>query len=138
MSDIPDLIEPIDVQIKQLDKTITPASSGVSGRREFMGSRVRFATVTLPAQIIHGNTFQRTEFSQLGPDEQAKGYLVLRFADLDAQGINLKRGDKIIKMGQLNVELFILHSSGDPAAHFSSIGGFTLLRVFFGDRNPVG
>ena len=50
----------------------------------------------------------------------------------------LKRGDKIIKMGQINTELFILNEGGDPAAHFSGNNQFTLIRMFFSDRKPVG
>lgn len=138
MSDIPDLIEPVLVEIEQINKTTTVASGGISGRHEHMGNIQRDTKFTIQAQISFGNTEQQTKFSQLGPDEQAGGYLVLRIIDLENLGKTLKRGDKIVKMGNRDVELFLLHSDGDPAAHFSSIGGFTLVRMFFGDRNPVG
>lgn len=139
MSDIPELIEPILIEIEPLDKAATPASTGLSGRREFVGHRARKSTVTINAQVAFGNVSMKTEFnSQLGPDEQASGYCVLRFADMAAKNFKFKRGDKITKLGQLDVEYYVLHSDGDPAAHFSSIGGFTLVRMFFGDRNPVG
>ncbi len=137
MSDQPELIEPIDVIIEQIDKAATPYSSGLAGRREHMGNVQRKTAITLPAQVAFGDVAMKTKFTQLGPDEQAKGYMVLRFIDLSNKGVTLKRGDKIIKLGQLDVEYFLLHSQGDPAAHFSSIG-FSLLRMFFGDRNPVG
>lgn len=132
------LIEQINVVVEQIDKSTTPFSGGVAGRREHMGNIQRKVAVTLSAQVAFGNVNMRTEFNtQLGPDEQAKGYMVLEFAELTAKGIVLKRGDKIIKLGQLDVAYFLLHSTGDPAAHFSSIG-FSLVRMFFGDRNPVG
>jgi len=138
MSDIPDLIESVPVEIEQIDKSATLFSSGVSGRSELLNNVVRKAKVTLPAQIVFGDSDQMSKFSRLGPDEQVKGYLVLRYIDLTNAGVVLARGDKIVKLGQLTTQLFLLHSSGDPAAHFSSIGGFTLFRMFFGDRTPVG
>lgn len=137
MSDV-ELIEPIELIIQPLDKTTTPASTGLSGRREFMGNRQRKPDVTIDAQIAFGNVSMRTEFnSQLGPDEQAKGYCVLRYADMAAKNFQFKRGDKIIKLGQLDVEYYVMHSLGDSAAHFTA-SGFTLVRMFFADRNPVG
>ena len=138
MSDIPELIEPINVEIEQIDKTTTVASTGVSGRREFVGNIQRKTKIVLSAQVAFSNTDMITKFNQIGPDEQAKGYLVLRFIDLANKGVTLQKGDKIIKLGQLDVEYYLLHGTGDPAAHFSSISGFTLFRMFFGDRNPVG
>jgi len=133
-----ELIEPINVEIEQIDKDETPYSDGVSGRRENYGSVTRKPKVTIQAQVVFGNTEQQTKFSQLGPDEQAGGYILIRYEDMTNLGVVFKRGDKIVKLGQLERELFILHSSGDSAAHYNSIGGFTLVKLFFGDRNPVG
>ena len=142
MDDIPELIEPVDVTIKLIDKAATPMSGGVSGKREHMNYVNREKQVILPAQIVHADLGMKVKFSQLGADEQAKGYLVLRYIDIEAAGVELKRGHKIIKIGisgkkELDVEYYLLHSVGDPAAHFSSVG-FTLVRAFFGDRKPVG
>ena len=138
MSDIPELIEPIEVQIRELNKGTTLYSDGVSGRREHFNKVNYDAAKTINAQVVFGDREMVTRFEALGPDEGVKGYLVLRYKDLIDGGFNLERGDKIIKLGQLDVEYYLLHSTGDPAAHFSSIGGFTLVRMFFGDRNPVG
>lgn len=137
MSDVPELIEPVKVLIQPINKTATTYSSGVSGRREIQNYVARKSTVTLDAQVVFGDTNQRPNFTQLGVDEQVKGYLVLRYKDLQDAATTLQRGDKIIKLGQLDVEYFLLHSKGDPAAHFSSIGGFTLVRMFFADKEPV-
>ena len=132
----PPLIEPIDVTIEQIDKTNTRYSGGVSGRREKKNHTVYKAPVTIPAQVVFGSQGQETKFSTLGPDEQVAGYLVVRFVDLDAKGIKLKRGDKITSL--LENDLFLLHSTNKPAAQFSSLGAFALARVPFGDRNPIG
>lgn len=137
----PKLIEPIQITVEQIDKTETEFSGGLSGRREPLNSVVR-KTVSFPAQVVFGNTDQITDFSQLGPDEQSQGYLVVRYVDLKNLGITLRRGDKIVQMGTGNgamaVELYLLHTTDKPGAQFSSLQGFSLARVPFGDRNPVG
>ena len=137
-----DLIEPIDVVIEQIDKTATQFFDGLNGKREPANSIAR-KSVTLPAQIAFGKTpsddqvtFIRT---MLGPDETLRGYMIIRKADLVEKGVSLKRGDKLVKVGDLVLEnIFLAHSTNDPSSHFSSIGGFSLLKVFFLDRNPVG
>jgi len=136
--DIPELIEPIVVTIQQFDEANTVTSAGLSGRHELLNVRAELPPFTLPAQVAFGDNSMKPEFQQIGVDEQAAGYLVLRFIDVQNAGVTLKRGDKITKLGQLDVEYYLLHTLGDPAAHFSSQGGFTLFRMFFADRNPAG
>lgn len=131
-----DLIQPIDVIVEQIDKTATPFPSGVTGRKFPSNTIVRKTQITLPAQVVFGDRDQKGNPTQMGTDEQRKGYIVIRYADLASQNVTLQRGDKIIKMGQLNAELFLTHSSGDPAAHIAGV--FNLVRMFFQDRNPVG
>jgi hypothetical protein len=133
-----DLIEPIDVTIQQIDKDSTPYPTGVSGRKYPVNNIGRKVEMILPAQVVHGDRDQRGNFTQLGADEERKGYILVRYEDLVNKGIQLKRGDKIIKIGQLSTELYLSHSTGDPAAHFTGIGGFTLVRYPFQDRDPVG
>lgn len=136
MGDQPELIEPINVLLQQIDKTKTTFSTGVAGRREIQNYVARSASMTVQAQVAFGDTDQRPNYSQFGVDEQAKGYLVVRFKDMADAGFTLKRGDKITKLGNLDVNYFLLHGNGDPAAHFSSLG-FTLIRLFFSDREPT-
>lgn len=132
------LIKPTDVIIKQLDKVETEYSTGLSGMRENINSVIRGAEISLKAQAAFGDRNMITKFAHLGVDEQASGYLVLRFKDLTIAGITLARGDQIIKIGQLDVDYYLLHSTGDPAAHIGAGNTFTLVRMFFGDRNPIG
>lgn len=135
--DVPELIEPIEVKFEQIDKGSTPYSSGLSGRREIINHVERDVEKTIQAQVVFGNVDQKTVPQEIGADEQVKGYLVVRYQDMLNLGVDLERGDKITQLGQLEVEYFLLHSQGDPAAHFTSIGGFTLTRLFFSDRTPV-
>ena len=134
----PNLIKPIDVVIERIDKVETTYSTGVSGRRYPQNYIARKTEINLPAQVVFGDNEQIANYTQLGTDEKVKGYMVLRYEDVNNKGIELQRGDKVIKLGQLNVELFLLHSKGDPAAHYPSLGGFTLFRMFFSDREPKG
>ena len=133
-----DLIEPIDVTIEQIDKVNTPYPSGPNGIPEIPNYTVRKTAITLPAQVVFGDRDQIPHPTPLGTDEKILGYMVLKYDDLNNSGITLKRGDKVIKMGQIETEVYLSHSQGDPAAHFSGIGGFTLVRMFFVDRNPIG
>ena len=131
----PKLIEPIDVLIESLDKTKTRYSSGRAGRREKKNRTVYKTAVSVPAQVVFTNEEQKTKFNTLGADERSKGYLVVRFIDLQALGIDLKRGDRIKDLTK--DPLYLLHSTNKPAAQFSSLGTFSIARVFFGDRKPI-
>lgn len=133
MAQQPNLLNAIDVVIDRIDKTATPMSGDVSGRREPANFIARKTRVTIPAQVSFN--MANVEFSTLGADEKVSGYFIVRYIDLQNQGITLARGDKIVKIGQRDTQLFLLHSEGDPAAHYSSLG-FTLVRMFFTDRNP--
>lgn len=139
------LIEPMDVTIEQIDKASAPPPSdvipgGIDGRKWPINYVPRKTEIILEAQVVFGNVDQDTGFSQMGASEEQKGYLVLRFQDLKDKNIKLNRGDKITKLktkkGTLDVEFFLLHSSGDMAAHIG--GSFALTRIEFQDRKPEG
>jgi len=139
------LIEPMDVTIEQIDKTQTPPPSGtipggIDGRKWPNNHVPRKTKIILEAQVVFGNVDQDGNHTQMGTDEQRKGYIVVRFQDLKDKGISLQRGDKITKLKSIqseqDVELFLLHSSGDLAAHVG--GAFALTRIEFQDREPEG
>jgi hypothetical protein len=138
MTDIPNLIEPIDVKIEQIDKTILRPDRGPGNIPDSPLPVPRKTTITLKAQIVFIDSSIEQNHTQIGTDEQARGYLVVRFIDLSSQNITLKRGDKIIQVGNRPCEFYLVHSFNDSAAHFSSESSFTLLRVPFMDRNPIG
>lgn len=134
MNDDIELIEPIEVHIEQVDKTKTPYSDGITGRREIVNYVQRNQEIIIDAQVAFGDTDQKPNYTPMGVDEQAKGYMVLLYKDLTDKGVTLKRGDKITKIGQLDVEYYLLHGNGDPAAHVG--GQFKLVRLTFADRVP--
>ena len=134
----PKLIESIPVFIEQIDKSKTSYSSGPRGTRDTRNRVVRKKKFKIPAQVVFGDRDQKGRYIQLGKGETTKGYIVLLFKDLKKLGVDLKYGDKIVQMGKEVVELYISHSSGDPTAQFSDTGTFSVLRMFFHDREPKG
>ena len=139
------LIEPMEVTIEQIDKDQLPPPSGtipggVDGRKWPNNYVPRKTEIKLEAQVVFGDRDQKGNFTQMGTDEQVKGYILVRFEDLQSKGVELQRGDKITNMktkaGDKATELFLLHSSGDLSAHVG--GEFALTRITFQDREPVG
>lgn len=141
--DFPDLIEPVTVTVEPIDKAATPYSTGVSGRREIVNNVVR-TTFDIPAQVVFGNVDQDQKASQLGTDEESRGYLIVRPKDLKDRGVTIKRGDRITQFtsddGVVTVlpdPLYFQHSVNDLGAHFAN-SGFSFTRALFTDRNPLG
>ena len=54
--------------------------------------------------------------------------------DLRFQSLTLERGDRITRIGNLDVDLYVIETV--PFAFQSEVGGPTLLRVRFVDRSP--
>lgn len=131
-----ELIEPVKVHFKQINKQATTYANSITGRRETQNYVAREAQSSIDAQISFSNNSNMPGYSQMGVDEQANGYILVRYKDMAALGITLKRGDKIVKIGQIDTNYFLLHGNGDPAAHFSGPNQFTLIKLFFSDREP--
>ena len=134
----PNLIEPVELEIESINKTQTPYSTGVSGKREIINHVVR-NKFTIAAQVVFANLDQDMQSTQLGASETAKGYVIVRRSDLTSLGKQINRGDRIIRIhGEpLKQLLYFIHSVGDPSSHFSDTG-FAFIRIFFSDREPVG
>ena len=134
----PDLIESVPILIETINKSQTPYSTGVSGKREIINHVVR-DQFTVNAQVVFADLFQGMESSQLGPSETAKGYVILRRKDLFDIGKQVNRGDRItqIRGEVLKQLLYFVHSVGDLSSHFSDTG-FAFVRIYFSDREPVG
>lgn len=131
--DTPELIEPVKITIQRIDENKTQYSGGISGRREIINHVERLSDVVLDAQVVFLDAKVKTDYSQAGANEMIQGYCVVRYKDLSDAGVQIKRGDKIVKVGQLDVEYYVTHTQGDAAAHFTS-KNFTLVRIPFSDR----
>jgi len=126
----PDLIHPIPVEIEQIDKGKTAYDDDA---REAVRTIGRSVVQKLEAQVSWSVKDEPIPGKQ-GISEEARGYLLFRRNDLIGKSIIINRGDKIIKIGHDDVELFILGRT--PAGHYPDQGGATLLQAYFGDRNP--
>jgi hypothetical protein len=121
----------VPVEIEQANK---PNTSYRDDAREPVRKLSRDATVTLSAQVKWKKSVDpRGTFE--GVSEDSDGYLLFRYFDLTAAGVELKRGDKIIKIARITYELFITQLM--PAGHYPDQSGPSLLKAFFADRNPT-
>jgi hypothetical protein len=138
-----DLIEPITIEVEQINKEETYWVDPRTGRRQPVNNVVREKT-NLKCQLVLGNTEQDIHGSQLGSDEEAKGYCIFLKEDIESMNKQLNRGDRITAIinydgtrQELPQKWYFLHSVGDLFGHFTRTGlGYT--RILFSDRDPVG
>ena len=127
---LPNLLHPVLVKIEQIDKTNTVYDSKA---REPIQQANRKVFVTIPGQV----NWVRTESIQAqkgGIRETAQGYILFRKVDLDALNVVLDYGDRILKIGHLDVELYV--SDQEWQGHYADQNGGSLLRAYFQDRKP--
>lgn len=126
MSEV-NLIKPVKAKIEQIQKSNTRYDHN---RREPVNRIIRDVAWEIDCQVkwFFENDPKMTE---LGVDIDTAGYIVVRQQDLDAQSKEIKRGDKIIKLANRDVSLFVTKNT--PAAQ-DEAGIFRLLRIFFKDR----
>jgi hypothetical protein len=141
---MPNLLNPVSVQIQRLDKGATQTNTRL---RENVNIVKKLPILTINAQIAYrksttsGGTKDSPNWEGPmnvglgGVIEQSEGYILVLIADIQSLDPQISRGDKIVKLGQFPVEHYILGSR--PAAHYSDQGGFTLMQIFFADRNPT-
>lgn len=139
---LPVLQNPISVIIEKIDKSKTNYNNRL---RENVNIIRRKTPIAIDAQIVwkrsissaskDGLNFEGSQnFGLAGISEESIGYFIVRFLDLNKLELVIEKGDKIIKLGQIDTEYFVLGTR--PAAHYVDQRGFALLMIFFKDRNP--
>lgn len=126
----PNLIHPIPVIVEQRDLSQTIYDEDT---REPIRQVVRKAEITINAQILwdfHGDPNATTGGLELGET----GYILAKISELSAAGVSLAFGDRIKKIGDLVVELYITRTR--PMGHYPPMGA-TILRCYFTDRDPT-
>ncbi len=129
---IPNLLHPVPVIIQQKDDSKTFVDDNF---REPIQQAARQATKTVNGQPIWGsNTNLRP--GRGGPSEDSDGYVLFRVVDLQGQGITLQKGDRFIKSGSLDLDVYV--TSLQCSGHWHDVGGGTptLVKAFFKDREP--
>ena len=127
---IPNLINPIDVKIEQIDKSSTFYDDDV--REEIQIVRRR-TTVTMKGQVKWDFEMSLKPGAG-GAQEDASGYALFRFIDLDAKGIQIERGDRFIELGGRPANVYVVKTQ--PTATYGDTNGPTMLKAFFSDREP--
>jgi len=127
---IPNLIHPVPVEIRQIDESETIYDDDM---REPVQQSVRASTVTVPGQVKWGMD-QNLQTRLRGAEEGSDGYVLFRYVDLAAQGITLAREDRFVKLGNVDVDVYV--KALRPEGHYSDQGGPTLVKAFFADRQP--
>lgn len=127
---VPNLIHPIPVKIEQIDR----AGSFVDDdAREPIQFAKRNPVKTVKAQVKWDFELGLT-MTKGGAQEGASGYALFRYVDLEAQGIELQQNDRFIEMGGLKTDVYITRLQ--PTATYDDIGGPTMVKAFFADRQP--
>lgn len=128
---VPNLIEPIRVTIEPLDSTVVVKDPDT---REVMRGARGGTPFTIDAQIRWGMREEPTVVAA-GVREAYDGYIVVRYVDMDALGVTIKRGDRITAMGRLTEQsLYIL--GNEPFGHYTDQNGPTLIQYNFSSRRP--
>lgn len=138
---IPNLKNPIFVEIKQVDTTSTVYRDR---RREPSLSVSYQPSFRIPAQIYFGDKAVIHESGGSPPTsrelggviEDATGYIIVRKSDLKEIGKTLNLDDRLVSYGQPGAETickYYLVGTKD-AAHYSDVGNCTLERWYFQDR----
>lgn len=128
---IPNLSHPVPIIIRQLDKATTLYDDDY---REPIQQSRRLAAVTIPGQVSWGNDKRLVE-TRGGVELTSTGYVVFRYVDLNGMGITLQLDDRITSMGGVTCDLYIV--SFRPMGHYPDVGGPTLLKALFDDRQPM-
>lgn len=127
---LPRLLHPINITIEQTDEANTVYDEDT---REPVQQSTRRVTAVIQGQVQWGFSNNYTSQPQ-GAQETSDGYVLFRYRDLEAQGITLKREDRISKMGHLDVDVYI--SKLMPMGHYGDQNGATMVRAYFQDRQP--
>ena len=126
----PNLIHPLDVDIEQISRSTSYYDEDA---REAIQQVFRGSKVTVKGQP-RIRSFQRLDVERGGSRHEVSGYVLFRKRDLDSANITLQINDKITKIGNLTVEVFIERL--EAMGHLDSFGGHTLMKAWITDRIP--
>jgi hypothetical protein len=126
----PNLIHPIPVIIEQRDIAATVYDEDT---REPVRQVARKVETTINAQVLW-DFHDDPRHMASGLDLEETGYILAKISELVSASISLSFGDRIIKIGDLDVELYITRTR--PLGHYPPMGA-TILRAYFADRDPT-
>lgn len=127
---LPRLLHPVDIVIQQINRAGTRQDDDY---REPIQRTTRHANKTVPGQVKWES--EREESDQpIGVVEEANGYVLFRYVDLNAKSVTLAIGDKFIKTGNVDTNVYIVRL--EPCGHYADQLGPTMVKAHFLDRQP--
>jgi hypothetical protein len=133
----PELIHPVPVTLELLNRAAMAFDA--DAREGLHGARSTAADVVTVEAQIRWEVKDDPMPEQVGMRQRSRGYILVRNEDLREQAVVLKRGDRIVQIGEdenaLSVDLYL--TGQEPIAHYPDQLGATLLKWHFEDRHPV-
>lgn len=127
---LPRLLHPINVTVQQIDRAATIYDEET---REPVQVVERKVDKIVPGQILWGKE-KALAATAGGAEEQSEGYVLFRYIDLSAQSITLQQNDRIVKMGHLDTDVYVVKLQ--PMGHYADQNGPALVRAYFASRQP--
>ena len=125
---LPRLLHPVNITVQQIDRDATIYDEET---REPVQKVSRNTDTVIPGQALWVRQKDMIA-SPGGVREEAEGYVLFRYADLKRMGITLALNDRIIKVGHLAVDVYVIKLM--PMAHYADQNGPALVRAYFASR----
>ena len=122
------LIHPVPVVVEQI---LRPSTIYDGDAREAVQVVSRKVSTTISGQVKWSSDMTGNPLKE-GVSEDASGYVLFSIADLNIRSIMISRGDKFTSIGGRASEVYVERT--EPVAHYSDVGGPTLLKAHFGTR----
>jgi hypothetical protein len=127
---VPNLLNAVDVYVEQLSTSTTIYDDDF---REPV-QQVDHAQVKHLRGQVQWLDADDLKVTPVGNEENATGYVVFRYVDLETQSVALKINDRITKLGNQTTDLYIIKLT--PCGHWADQGGATMVKAYFADRQP--
>lgn len=126
----PNLIHPIPITVQRENKAKTIVDEDF---REPVQQAARSSQFVINGQVKWG-VDEKLVATRGGPREDSDGYVLFRYRDLEAIGESIKRGDRFVKLGRIDTDVYV--TEVQPMGHWQDQGGATIMRAYFRDRQP--
>lgn len=130
----PNILFPTTIKIEQPSQDKTVMDRLTRSPRNFIRRNESFE---IEGQVVWDESLSSKSLPKAensGVDEKQFGHIIVRTLDLKSLGKVLKRNDKIVKLGDHDIELYILKIIF--GSHYD--GTFRLAKAVFADRRGDG
>jgi len=126
----PRLPHPIKTTIQQIDVGETLYDEDT---KEPIGQSKRTAVFTIPGQP-NWSSKNYVTYDDGGTTLTSRGYILVRYVDMESVSYTPKRQDLITSIGHTAVHVFLMSST--PIGHYPHLNGAAFLKLWFTDRQP--